>query len=83
MSEVSEQDVEALREFVTLITRAGCDVAIVHARKAVLGGLSPKENREIPPLKYDPTGDAMIAKVTSFAARTPRKTSEANMKGRR
>ncbi len=32
---------------------AGCEVAIVHARKAVLGGLSPKDNREIPPLRYD------------------------------
>ena len=32
---------------------AGCAVAIVHARKAVLGGLSPRENREIPPLRYD------------------------------
>jgi tRNA-dihydrouridine synthase A len=32
---------------------AGCAVAIVHARKAVLGGLSPKDNREIPPLRYD------------------------------
>ncbi len=31
----------------------GCEVAIVHARKAVLGGLSPKENREVPPLRYD------------------------------
>ena len=32
---------------------AGCQVAIVHARKAVLGGLSPKDNREVPPLRYD------------------------------
>jgi tRNA-dihydrouridine synthase A len=31
----------------------GCETFIVHARKAVLAGLSPKENREIPPLKYD------------------------------
>ena len=53
IAQVSEQDVASLREFVTLIARAGCDVAIVHARKAVLGGLSPKENREIPPLRYD------------------------------
>jgi tRNA-dihydrouridine synthase A len=35
------------------IRDAGCAVAIVHARKAVLGGLSPKDNREIPPLRYD------------------------------
>ena len=32
---------------------AGCDVFIVHARNAVLKGLSPKENREVPPLRYD------------------------------
>ena len=32
---------------------AGCAAAIVHARKAVLGGLSPKDNREVPPLRYD------------------------------
>jgi tRNA-dihydrouridine synthase A len=31
----------------------GCQVAIVHARKAVLGGLSPKDNREVPPLRYN------------------------------
>ena len=35
------------------IEEAGCQVAIVHARKAVLGGLSPKDNREVPPLRYD------------------------------
>jgi len=53
IAQVSEQDVAALHEFVTRIAQAGCDAAIVHARKAVLGGLSPKENREIPPLRYD------------------------------
>jgi tRNA-dihydrouridine synthase A len=53
IAQVSEQDVEHLRHFITKIRDAGCDVAIVHARKAVLGGLSPKENREIPPLRYD------------------------------
>jgi tRNA-dihydrouridine synthase A len=53
VAQVSEEDIAALREFVTLIAQAGCDVAIVHARKAVLGGLSPKENREVPPLRYD------------------------------
>jgi tRNA-dihydrouridine synthase A len=49
----TEQDFEALHGFVTAITQAGSQVAIVHARKAVLGGLSPKDNREIPPLRYD------------------------------
>jgi tRNA-dihydrouridine synthase A len=53
VAQVSEQDVAALRQFVTLVREAGCEVAIVHARKAVLGGLSPKENREVPPLRYD------------------------------
>jgi tRNA-dihydrouridine synthase A len=48
-----EADFEALREFVRSVRDAGCAVAIVHARKAVLGGLSPKDNREIPPLRYD------------------------------
>jgi tRNA-dihydrouridine synthase A len=53
IAEVSAADVERLHEFVTHIRDAGSDAAIVHARKAVLGGLSPKENREIPPLRYD------------------------------
>jgi tRNA-dihydrouridine synthase A len=42
-----------LQEFVTTVAAAGCEVFIIHARKAVLNGLSPKENREIPPLQYD------------------------------
>jgi tRNA-dihydrouridine synthase A len=49
----SESDFAALHAFVEGIRAAGCAVAIVHARKAVLGGLSPKDNREIPPLRYD------------------------------
>src|ERR1700744_5730275 len=49
----SEADFEALHDFVDHIREAGCQVAIVHARKAVLGGLSPKDNREIPPLHYE------------------------------
>ena len=53
VSQVSDEDVEALYRFVTFVRDAGCEVAIVHARKAVLGGLSPKENREVPPLRYD------------------------------
>lgn len=42
-----------MRDFVGTVADAGCKVFIVHARKAILSGLSPKENREIPPLKYD------------------------------
>jgi tRNA-dihydrouridine synthase A len=43
---------EFLAEFVARVARAGCTTFIVHARNAVLKGLSPKENREIPPLRY-------------------------------
>jgi tRNA-dihydrouridine synthase A len=42
-----------MRDFVGEIADAGCRTFIVHARNAILKGLSPKENREIPPLKYD------------------------------
>lgn len=44
---------EFVRDFVGTIAEAGCNTFIVHARNAILKGLSPKENREIPPLKYD------------------------------
>lgn len=40
-------------DFVGTLYQAGCRVFIVHARNAVLKGLSPKENRDIPPLRYD------------------------------
>ncbi len=42
-----------MRDFVGTIAEAGCTTFIVHARNAILKGLSPKENREIPPLQYD------------------------------
>ena len=42
-----------VRDFVGTLADAGCQVFIVHARNAWLKGLSPKENREIPPLRYD------------------------------
>ena len=42
-----------VRDFVGTIAAAGCKTFIVHARNAILKGLSPKENREIPPLKVD------------------------------
>jgi tRNA-dihydrouridine synthase A len=41
-----------VRDFVGTVASAGCEVFIVHARNAVLKGLSPKENREVPPLRY-------------------------------
>ncbi len=51
---VDDQDPEeALEALASLAERAGADALIVHARKAWLKGLSPKENREIPPLDYD------------------------------
>jgi tRNA-dihydrouridine synthase A len=43
---------EDLQEFVKIVSEAGCRHFIVHARKAWLQGLSPKENRDIPPLRY-------------------------------
>lgn len=44
---------EELVRFIGTVAAAGCETFIVHARKAWLSGLSPKENREIPPLRYD------------------------------
>lgn len=44
---------EDLTRFVATVADAGCRTFIVHARKAWLKGLSPKENREVPPLRYD------------------------------
>lgn len=51
---VDDRDVyESLYEFVEMNVQAGCRVFILHARKAWLQGLSPKENRNIPPLRYE------------------------------
>ena len=44
---------ESLAQFVQTIETAGCHTFIIHARKAWLSGLSPKQNREVPPLQYD------------------------------
>ena len=48
----ANDDYAFVRDFVGTVAEAGCNVFIVHARNAVLKGLSPKENREIPPLRY-------------------------------
>jgi tRNA-dihydrouridine synthase A len=48
----SNEDYDFVRGFVEKVAAAGCKTFIVHARNAILKGLSPKENREIPPLKY-------------------------------
>jgi tRNA-dihydrouridine synthase A len=51
---IDDQDSERdFQNFVDVVAAAGCQTFIVHARKAWLQGLSPKENREIPPLDYD------------------------------
>ncbi len=47
------EDYAGMADFVQPLAAAGCDTFIVHARKAWLQGLSPKENREKPPLQYD------------------------------
>jgi tRNA-dihydrouridine synthase A len=47
------EDYAFVRDFVGTVAEAGCSTFIVHARNAILKGLSPKENREVPPLKYE------------------------------
>ncbi len=49
----ASEDYGFVRDFVGTVAAAGCEVFIVHARNAVLKGLSPKENREVPRLRYD------------------------------
>ncbi|MEY4769010.1 MAG: hypothetical protein RL637_1649 [Pseudomonadota bacterium] len=44
---------EELAEFISCVSQAGCRTFIIHARKAWLSGLSPKQNREVPPLRYE------------------------------
>ena len=48
----NHDDYEFLRNFIGVNIDAGCTTYIVHARKAILSGLSPKENRTVPPLNY-------------------------------
>lgn len=50
---IDDQDAEALDRFADAVIGAGADLLIVHARKAWLQGLSPRENRDIPPLDYE------------------------------
>jgi tRNA-dihydrouridine synthase A len=51
---VDDQEPErSLFGFIETVSRAGCDTFVVHARKALLKGLSPKDNRNVPPLNYD------------------------------
>ena len=48
-----QEDYVSLLGFIDTVAAAGCDLFVVHARKAWLQGLSPKENREVPPLRYE------------------------------
>ena len=55
-SRIGVDDMESydeLTNFISLVEKSGCDTFIIHARKAWLKGLSPKENRTVPPLNYD------------------------------
>jgi tRNA-dihydrouridine synthase A len=49
----ASEDYGFVRDFVGTVAQSGCEVFIVHARNAVLKGLSPKENREVPRLRYE------------------------------
>jgi tRNA-dihydrouridine synthase A len=48
-----QDDYAALCRFINTVSQAGCETFIIHARKAWLKGLSPKQNRDIPPLQYE------------------------------
>ncbi|MEX0964988.1 MAG: tRNA dihydrouridine(20/20a) synthase DusA [Pseudohongiellaceae bacterium] len=62
---IDDRDSQAeLEDFIGTVANAGCDLFIIHARKAILSGLSPKENREIPPLNYE----SVFAVKRSFPA---------------
>lgn len=51
---IDERDsYQELAQFIGTVAAAGCETFIVHARKAWLSGLSPKQNRDVPPLRYD------------------------------
>lgn len=53
LAHFDQADYARLHEFTRQLRAAGCGVFIVHARQAVLGGLSPKDNRAVPPLRYE------------------------------
>jgi tRNA-dihydrouridine synthase A len=77
-----ERDYERLSAFTSAVSQAGCQVFIVHARQAVLGGLSPKENREVPPLQPEVVrrlaGDfPQLALVLNGGVRTEAQAAEA------
>lgn len=47
------EDYDFMRRFVSAVAHSGCTTFIVHARNAILKGLTPKQNREVPPLRYE------------------------------
>src|SRR6185436_2407780 len=49
----SIEDYDFVRRFVETVAAVGCTTFFVHSRNAILKGLSPKDNRAVPPLKYD------------------------------
>ena len=49
----TDDDYDVFHRFIETVHAAGCRIFIIHARRAVLSGLSPRENRDIPPLRYD------------------------------
>jgi tRNA-dihydrouridine synthase A len=77
-----EADYGALAAFTEAVAAAGCRVFIVHARQAVLGGLSPKENREVPPLRPEivrrlKADFPQLGIVLNGGVRTPAQAGEA------
>jgi len=50
---IDNDDYNDLKNFINVVSGSGCEVFYIHARKAWLQGLSPKENRDVPPLVYD------------------------------
>lgn len=67
-----DEDARTLEDFSRTLLAAGTDMLIVHARKAVLGGFSPHENRTVPPLRHDAVAALRQAlHVTSGAAAVP------------
>jgi tRNA-dihydrouridine synthase A len=67
----SDADAMALEAFARAQLQAGADMLVVHARKAVLGGLSPHENRTVPPLRHDAVARLRLALRSAVAARRP------------
>jgi hypothetical protein len=66
-----DESYDLVRDFVGALRDAGCGVFVVHARNAWLDGLSPKENREVPPLRHAVAYRLKAARPRSVAARRP------------